>query len=95
MAYLRLKFKVSEHSKNDYRTTFKLFYAKRGLKKPHIKSSENYQQQPQTPETNCDKSNCLPQSIHCSYVPGIKYSNGRQPAKRCYQMLKVYPKKKL
>ena len=95
MAYLRLKFKVSEHSKNDYRTTFKLFYAKRGLKKPHIKSSENYQQQPQIPETNCDKSTCFPQSIHCSNVPGIKYSNGRQPAKRCYEMLKVYPKKKV
>ena len=28
MAYLGLKFKVSKHSKNYYRTTFKLFYAK-------------------------------------------------------------------
>ena len=68
MAYLRLNFKVSEHSRNDYRTTFKLFYAKTGLRKPHIKSSENYQQQPEIPETSCDKSTCLPQTIHCSNV---------------------------
>ena len=32
MAFLGLNFKVSKHSKNDYRTTFQLFYAKKKLK---------------------------------------------------------------
>ena len=31
MPYLGLNFKVSKHSENNYRTTFKLFYAKKGL----------------------------------------------------------------
>ena len=33
MTYLGLNFKVSKYSKNNYRTTFKLFRAKKGLKK--------------------------------------------------------------
>ena len=37
MAYFGLNFKVSKHSKNEFGATFKLFYAKKGLKKPCIK----------------------------------------------------------
>ena len=43
MAYLGLKIKVSKDSKNDYRTTFKLFYTKKGLKKPHIKKRQTFE----------------------------------------------------
>ena len=43
MAYLGLKIKVSKDSKNDYRTTFKLFYAKKGLKKPHIEKRQTFE----------------------------------------------------
>ena len=35
-----LNFKVSKHAKNDYRTTFKLLYAKKGLNKPHFEKDD-------------------------------------------------------
>ena len=42
MAYLGLNFKVSKHSKNknDYGTTLKLFYAKKGLKNLILKKDK-------------------------------------------------------
>ena len=43
MTYLGLNFKVSKYSKNNYRTTFKLFCAKKGLKKPHIKKRQTFE----------------------------------------------------
>ena len=42
MAYLGLNFKVSKHSKNDHRTTLKLFYAKKGHKNTHTKKKTNF-----------------------------------------------------
>ena len=40
MAYLGLNFKVSKHSKSDHRTTFKLFYAKKGIKNLILKKDK-------------------------------------------------------
>ena len=44
MAYLGLNFKVSKHSKNDYKTTLKLFYAKKkDLKNLILKKRQTFE----------------------------------------------------
>ena len=40
MVYLGLNFKVPKHLENDYRTAFKLFYAKEGLKNLILKKDK-------------------------------------------------------